>query len=206
MIRFREKIYSFQDIVNNLQTGALAAGTISSIILNNKDVIKNPILKKALLGTSIGIAVISGLGLLADYYDKKKSINETGRNINYNLRNVTDILRYDGFNEGSDFFINPKEADLQKVLVSIVIRKDVGSMDVIVRGSSDKKTENNRIKRIISNLPDNNARFFNKDKDKTGNELIITSLNTSFDPEYISDIAKKFIGEGFPVYLLEINR
>ena len=63
MIRFREKIYSFQDIVNNLQTGALAAGTISSIILNNKDVIKNPILKKALLGTSIGIAVISGLGL-----------------------------------------------------------------------------------------------------------------------------------------------
>jgi hypothetical protein len=105
MIKFREKIYSFQDLVSNIQAGALAAGTISSVIINNKDIIKNPFLKKILLGTSIGVAVISGLSMLAEFYNKKKSVSEVKKSINYNLNQVIDILTRNGFFTMSLLFI-----------------------------------------------------------------------------------------------------
>lgn len=212
MIKFREKVYSIQDIASNLQASALAAGTISSVILNNKDIIKNPTLQKALLGTSIGIAVLSGLGILADYYSKRKSVNEVRGSINYNLSNVLDILRYDGKVEGKDFFVDPREAESRKVNISIVIRKEVGSMDIIVKGNSHKNDNeplDKKIKGLVAKVGKkkiDGVSFMNKDSDDKGHEIIATSLNTYFDPGYIADIAKMFIDKKLPVYLLEINR
>lgn len=203
MIKFREKTYSFQDLIGNLHAGALAAGTISSLIINNKDIVKDPLLKKILLGTSIGVTVISGLGLLMDYYNRRKSIHEVKNSVNHNINFIADLLKADGKIEGKDFFLDPREADSSRAKVSMILRKDIGTMDFIVNTSRDPKLDSltKSIFRDIAGKPG----YFKKETDNN-TEIIVTSLDTSFDPSYVVGVAEKFINKKVPVYLLEINR
>jgi hypothetical protein len=203
MIKFREKIYSFQDLVSNIQAGALAAGTISSVIINNKDIIKNPFLKKILLGTSIGVAVISGLSMLAEFYNKKKSVSEVKKSINYNLNQVIDILTRNGYIENKDFFTDPKKADQYKTKVSIILRRDLGTMDLIVNTTYDAKLD--RVTRSIFKEIPSESSFFKKSSENNI-EIIVSSIDVNSSPDYMAEVSQKFIEKKIPVYLLEINR
>lgn len=203
MIKFREKIYSFQDLVSNIQAGALAAGTISSVIINNKDIVKNPLLKKILLGTSIGVAVISGLSLLAEFYNKKKSVSEVKKSINYNLNQVIDILTRNGYIENKDFFTDPKKADQYKTKVSIILRRDLGTMDLIVNTTYDAKLD--RVTRSIFKEIPSESSFFKKSSENNI-EIIVSSIDVNSSPDYMAEVSQKFIEKKIPVYLLEINR
>jgi hypothetical protein len=203
MIKFREKIYSFQDLVSNIQAGALAAGTISSVIINNKDIIKNPFLKKILLGTSIGVAVISGLSMLAEFYNKKKSVSEVKKSINYNLNQVIDILTRNGYIENKDFFTDPKKADQYKTKVSIILRRDLGTMDLIVNTTYDAKLD--RVTRSIFKEIPSESSFFKKSSENKI-EIIVSSIDVNSSPDYMAEVSQKFIEKKIPVYLLEINR
>lgn len=203
MIKFREKIYSFQDLVSNIQAGALAAGTISSVIINNKDIVKNPLLKKILLGTSIGVAVISGLSMLAEFYNKKKSVSEVKKSINYNLNQVIDILTRNGYIENKDFFTDPKKADQYKTKVSIILRRDLGTMDLIVNTTYDAKLD--RVTRSIFKEIPSESSFFKKSSENNI-EIIVSSIDVNSSPDYMAEVSQKFIEKKIPVYLLEINR
>lgn len=203
MIKFREKVYSFQDLVSNIQAGALAAGTISSVIINNKDIVKNPFLKKILLGTSIGVAVISGLSMLAEFYNKKKSVSEVKKSINYNLNQVIDILTRNGYIENKDFFTDPKKADQYKTKVSIILRRDLGTMDLIVNTTYDAKLD--RVTRSIFKEIPSESSFFKKSSENNI-EIIVSSIDVNSSPDYMAEVSQKFIEKKIPVYLLEINR
>ena len=114
-----------------------------------------------------------------------------------------DILTRNGYIENKDFFTDPKKADQYKTKVSIILRRDLGTMDLIVNTTYDAKLD--RVTRSIFKEIPSESSFFKKSSENNI-EIIVSSIDVNSSPDYMAEVSQKFIEKKIPVYLLEINR
>lgn len=157
-----------------------------------------PASKLAFLGG--GLLVGAALGAL--YGSLKVSTAGNSRaNVGNNrlLPRVFENLHKIGFKEGKDFVRSPKEANMLKTKVCIVVTRVNGDLKLLVNSARDSK-----LQRVVENIHIPNTSVTTTNKSDRYNDITISSISDgSADAGLVTGLCEYFIRSGFPVYLIE---
>ena len=157
-----------------------------------------PASKLAFLGG--GLLVGAALGAL--YGSLKASTAGNSRaNVGNNrlLPRVFENLHKIGFKEGKDFVRSPKEANMLKTKVCIVVTRVNGDLKLLVNSARDSK-----LQRVVENIHIPNTSVTTTNKSDRYNDITISSISDgSADAGLVTGLCEYFIRSGFPVYLIE---
>lgn len=211
MIRFRQKDFSFSDVVDSTYNGALMGGAVGSVVsgvkllqskMNSTYGKDTPAASFGVLagGALIGAALGMFVGLAKELDQRHSHRTTVDRRL---MEKVVDILKRTGYKEGEQFTRDPKTATKRKIKVCITISRDSGEVRVGVNTIADPK-----LKGILENKirTYQNASIENiKSTDKFNDITISAVSDGSADAGFIAGIADTYIHAGYPVYLVEVG-
>lgn len=210
MIKFRAKVFS--DFLSDVWAGTMigaSGGALSSQILgrtsksgfNSKS--KNPDIKKALLITGGGALIGAALGGLWNIIKSTdKTINMINTVDKRLMMKVISLLKSYGFKENVDFTRDPKHANTMKTKVCIVVSKYSDDLRLLINTARDERLTRLRDK-IIKSVP--NGSVSNSSAGNRFNEITLSTITSANDSKMIAEVAKNFIKNKYPVYLVEVG-
>ena len=210
MVKFRAKVFS--DMFGDMWTGAMigaSGGALSSQLLGRvhdgdyNSTTKNPNIKRALLITGGGAvlgAALGGIWNVIKSVDRNKNINRTVDN--RLMQKVIEILETKGYKEDKDFTRDPRYADRLKTKVCIVVSKYSDDLRLLINTANDERLTRLRDE-IIKSVP--NGSVSNSSAGNRFNEITLSTITSANDSKIIADVAKNFIKNRYPVYLVEVG-
>ena len=210
MVSFKKKEFS---ILGSTIKGASIGGTLGMgavpVIFRKKEIKigKETIGKgfeKSTIGLAAGTILGAALGFLAGgIKEASKFINRARTVDNRLMPKIIEDLKKGGFKEGKDYTRDPKAANGLKTRVCIVVTKYSDDLRILINTVSDQKLAQ-ITKETIKNIP-NSSVVNEKLTDKYNDITISTISDDSADSALVSNIAERFIRNGYPVYLVEVG-
>lgn len=187
-------------IIKNTLNGSWVGGTLATVgaaagatkLLNSSGL--------GLVGK--GLLIGAALGTLVGYIKTRNAANSRNSVGNKNLMHtVLDNLKKTGFKEGKDFVRSPKEANMLKTKVCIVITRVNGDLKLLVNSARDPK-----LQRVINEIHIPNTSVTTTNTSDRYNDITISAISDgSADAGLVTGLCEYFIRSGFPVYLIEVN-
>lgn len=187
-------------IIKNTLNGSWVGGTLATVgaaagatkLLNSSGL--------SLVGK--GLIIGAALGALVGYVKTKSADvarNSVGdKNL---MHTVLDNLKKTGFKEGKDFVRSPKEANMLKTKVCVVITRVNGDLKLLVNSARDPK-----LQRVINEIHIPNTSVTTTNTSDRYNDITISAISDgSADAGLVTGLCEYFIRSGFPVYLIEVN-
>ena len=149
-----------------------------------------------------GLLIGAALGTLVGYIKTRNAANSRNSVGDKNLMHtVLDNLKKTGFKEGKDFVRSPKEANMLKTKVCIVITRVNGDLKLLVNSARDPK-----LQRVINEIHIPNTSVTTTNTSDRYNDITISAISDgSADAGLVTGLCEYFIRSGFPVYLIEVN-
>lgn len=187
-------------IIKNTLNGSWVGGTLATVgaaagatkLLNSSGL--------GLVGK--GLLIGAALGTLVGYIKTRNAANSRNSVGDKNLMHtVLDNLKKTGFKEGKDFVRNPKEANMLKTKVCVVITRVNGDLKLLVNSARDPK-----LQRVINEIHIPNTSVTTTNTSDRYNDITISAISDgSADAGLVTGLCEYFIRSGFPVYLIEVN-
>jgi hypothetical protein len=156
----------------------------------------------AIVGTTtiLGAALGALFGVVKEV---DKRVSHTTANARL-MANVLKELAKKGYKEGQQFTRDPKEANLMKIKVCIVITRDGADFKALINTVNDTKLKSVTEKVIKSLTGPTQVR--NNLASNRYNEITISTIsNTPSNVKTVSELASGFIKAGYSVYLVEVG-
>lgn len=158
--------------------------------------------KGILLGTAtlIGAALGTLCGTVKAI-DKKLSKNTVDNRL---MSEIMKGLEKNSYKEGRDFTRDPKQANIMKTKVCLVITKNAGEFRLLVNVVDDPKLKT--LSEKITKKLTGPFQIRNSSATNRYNEINISTIpNSSANIRTVVDIATSYINAGYPVYLVEVG-
>jgi gas vesicle protein len=121
------------------------------------------------------------------------------------MRDVVKELEKKSYQEGKDFTRDPKQANIMKTKVCIVLSKNGGEFKALINTVNDKnlkKITDNVLRKLRTNLPETK----NNSASNRYNEISISTIpNAKNNVKTVVTIASEFIQAGYATYLVEVG-
>ena len=146
--------------------------------------------------TILGAALGAIVGAVKSIKDSTRSTN------NRLLKKILPILKSMGLVEGKDYTMDPKKANEIPTKVCIVLSSASGELQTIINSRDDRKLKQ-VVDRVVKMSP---GRPQVTTQNNKFNEITITTeKNTTANVIQVASIIKTFVGNGYPVYIVEVG-